>query len=45
MANEVPRSQAISLASLYTYIGIDPETMHAGQDEFGNKQRIEWRAR
>ena len=45
MANEVPRSQAISLASLYTYIGIDPETMHAGQDEFGKKQRIEWRAR
>ncbi len=45
MANEVPRAQAISLASLYTRIGIDPEAMYAGQAEFGTKKRIEWRSR
>jgi len=45
MANEVPRAQALELASLYTRIGIDPEAMQAGQAEFGSKKRIEWRAR
>jgi enoyl-CoA hydratase/carnithine racemase len=45
MAREVPRAQALELASLYTRIGIDPAAMHAGQSEFGSKQRIEWRSR
>ena len=45
MAREVPRAQALELASLYTRIGIDPEAMHAGQAEFGTKQRIQWRSR
>jgi enoyl-CoA hydratase/carnithine racemase len=45
MANEVPRAQALELASLYTRIGIDPVAMQAGQAEFGSGKRIEWRAR
>ena len=45
MANEVPKAQALSLASLYTRVGIDPQAMHAGNDEFGSNKRIEWRAR
>ena len=45
MANEVPRAQAIELCALYTRIGTDPEALHAGQDDFANKPRIEWRPR
>jgi enoyl-CoA hydratase/carnithine racemase len=45
MGNEVPRSQALGLCSLYTWIGTDPEALHAGQEEFANRPRIEWRAR
>ncbi|MGZ4703609.1 MAG: enoyl-CoA hydratase/isomerase family protein [Acidimicrobiales bacterium] len=45
MGNEVPRSQALDLCSLYTRIGIDPAAMQAGQQEFGSKKRIEWRSR
>jgi len=45
MAREVPRAQALELASLYTRIGIDPAAMQAGQEEFGSGKRIEWRAR
>jgi enoyl-CoA hydratase/carnithine racemase len=45
MAREVSRSQALELASLYTYIGIDPQAMHDGQAEFGSGKRIEWRSR
>lgn len=45
MANEVPRAQALELASLYTKIGIDADALQAGQEDFGNRKRIEWRAR
>ena len=45
MGNEVPRSQALDLCSLYTRIGIDPVAMQAGQAEFGTGKRIEWRTR
>ena len=45
MAQEVPRSQALELCSLYTWIGTDPAAMHEGQAAFGNKGRIEWRKR
>ena len=45
MANEIPRAQALELCSLYTRIGTDPEALHAGQDDFANRPRIEWRAR
>jgi hypothetical protein len=45
MGNEVPRAQALELCSLYTRIGIDPEAMQAGQQEFGSGKRIEWRLR
>ncbi len=45
MGNEVPRAQALELCSLYTWIGTDPEALHAGQDDFSNRPRIEWRSR
>jgi len=45
MANEVPRSQMLELAALYTRIGIDPEALQAGQKDFGSGKRIEWKLR
>ncbi len=45
MGNEVPRSQALELCSLYTWIGTDPEALQAGQRDFATKPRVEWRAR
>jgi len=45
MGNEVPRSQALELCSLYTWIGTDPEALHAGQEAFRTRTPIEWRSR
>jgi len=45
MANEVPRSQMLELAALYTRVGTDPVALHAGQEAFASQPRIEWRKR
>jgi enoyl-CoA hydratase/carnithine racemase len=45
MAREVARAQALELASLYTRIGIDPAALHAGNKEFAQGRRVEWRPR
>ncbi len=44
-ALEVPRTQAIGLANLFTRIGSDAAAFKAGQDRFASGQRPEWRKR
>jgi enoyl-CoA hydratase/carnithine racemase len=44
-ALEVPRTQAIGLANLFTRIGSDAAAFKAGQDRFASGQRVEWRER
>ncbi len=44
-ALEVPRTQAVGLANLFTRIGSDAAAFKAGQDRFASGQRVEWRLR
>ena len=44
-AVDVPRPQAIELASLYTRIGSDAGAFKEGQERFASGQRVEWRLR
>jgi enoyl-CoA hydratase/carnithine racemase len=44
-ALEVPRTQAIGMANLFTRIGSDAAAFKAGQDRFTSGQRVEWRRR
>ncbi len=44
-ALEVPRTQAIGLANLFTRIGSDAAALKAGQDRFSTGERVEWRLR
>lgn len=44
-ALEVPRTQAIGMANLFTRIGSDAAAFKAGQDRFASGQRVEWRSR
>jgi enoyl-CoA hydratase/carnithine racemase len=44
-ALEVPRTQAIGLANLFTRVGSDAAAFKAGQDRFASGQRVEWRLR
>jgi enoyl-CoA hydratase/carnithine racemase len=44
-ALEVPRSQGISVANLFTRIGTDAAAFRAGQERFASGQRSMWRLR
>ena len=44
-ALEVPRSQAVGLANLFTRIGSDASALREGQARFESGQRVEWRLR
>jgi enoyl-CoA hydratase/carnithine racemase len=44
-ALEVPRSQAIGMANLFTRIGSDAAAFKAGQDRFASGQRPKWELR
>src|SRR3954447_7603168 len=44
-ALEMPRTQAISTANLFTRIGSDAAAFKAGQDRFESGQRVDWRRR
>ncbi len=44
-ALEVPRTQAIGLANLFTRIGSDAAAFKAGQDRFATGERVSWRLR
>jgi enoyl-CoA hydratase/carnithine racemase len=44
-ANEVSRSQALGVASLFTRIGSDPDAFTAGQARFASGQRPQWHLR
>jgi enoyl-CoA hydratase/carnithine racemase len=44
-ALEVPRTQAIGMANLFTRIGSDAAAFKAGQERFASGQRPEWRLR
>lgn len=44
-ALEVPRTQAIGLANLFTRIGSDAAAFKAGQDRFVTGERVRWRLR
>lgn len=44
-ALEVPRSQAVGLANLFTRIGSDADALKAGQDRFTSGERVRWRLR
>lgn len=44
-ALEVPRTQAIGLANLFTRIGSDAAAFKAGQDRFASGERVRWRLR
>jgi enoyl-CoA hydratase/carnithine racemase len=44
-ALEVPRTQAVGLANLFTRIGSDARAFKAGQDRFASGERPEWRLR
>ncbi|MHB8464765.1 MAG: enoyl-CoA hydratase/isomerase family protein [Acidimicrobiales bacterium] len=44
-ALEVSRSQAVSLANLFTRIGSDAAAFKAGQDRFSSGERPKWRMR
>jgi enoyl-CoA hydratase/carnithine racemase len=41
-ALEVPRTQAIGLANLFTRIGSDAAAFKAGQERFSSGKRVEW---
>jgi enoyl-CoA hydratase/carnithine racemase len=45
MALEVPRSQAMDLGYLYTYIGTDPAAVAEQQRAFAGGRRVDWRLR
>jgi len=44
-ALEVPRSQAVAMANLFTRIGSDAAAFQAGQDRFAGGERPQWRKR
>jgi enoyl-CoA hydratase/carnithine racemase len=44
-ALEVPRTQAIGMANLFTRIGSDAAAFKAGQDRFASGERPQWRKR
>jgi enoyl-CoA hydratase/carnithine racemase len=44
-ALEVPRTQAIGLANLFTRIGSDAAAFKAGQERFSSGERVQWRTR
>ncbi|HEX6418995.1 MAG TPA: enoyl-CoA hydratase/isomerase family protein [Acidimicrobiales bacterium] len=44
-ALEVPRTQAIGLANLFTRIGSDAAAFRAGQERFATGERVRWRLR
>ncbi len=44
-ALEMPRTQALSTANLFTRIGSDAAAFKAGQDRFASGKRVEWRKR
>ena len=44
-ALEVPRTQAIGMANLFTRIGSDAAAFKAGQDRFSSGERPQWRSR
>lgn len=44
-ALEVPRTQAIGMANLFTNIGSDAAAFKAGQDRFASGERPQWRTR
>jgi enoyl-CoA hydratase/carnithine racemase len=44
-ALEVPRTQAIGMANLFTRIGSDAAAFKAGQDRFASGERPQWRSR
>ena len=44
-ALEIPRTQAIGMANLFTRIGSDAAAFKAGQDRFTSGQRPQWRLR
>jgi len=44
-ALELPRTQAIATANLFTRVGSDPAAFKAGQDRFASGERVQWRTR
>ncbi len=44
-ALEMPRTQAIGTANLFTRIGSDAAALKAGQERFASGLRVEWRSR
>jgi enoyl-CoA hydratase/carnithine racemase len=44
-ALELPRTQAIATANLFTRVGSDPAAFKAGQERFASGKRVEWRKR
>jgi len=44
-AHEMPRTQGVAMANLFTRIGSDSAAFKAGQDRFASGQRVEWRSR
>ena len=44
-AFEMPRSQAVGMANLFTRIGSDAAAFKAGQERFASGQRVEWQLR
>lgn len=44
-ALEIPRSQALQVASLFTRIGSDPDAFKAGQERFTSGNRPQWHRR
>src|SRR5688500_12193457 len=41
-AHEMPRTQGVAMANLFTRIGSDSAAFKAGQDRFASGQRVEW---
>jgi hypothetical protein len=44
-ALEVPRTQALGTANLFTRIGSDAAAFKAGQERFTSGERVRWRLR
>jgi hypothetical protein len=44
-ALEVPRTQAIGMANLFTRIGSDAAAFKAGQERFASGERPQWKLR
>ncbi len=44
-ALEIPRTQAVGMANLFTRIGSDAAAFKAGQDRFSSGERVKWRLR